>query len=166
MLSNFNVLLQEGSETRKHSQHLESCILEDRTAVKTDCSFDKSNNMLGSASKQETFQMNWKDKDRDATIILLRKEMESALECLKGVQVEMAKLRFEKETLRSSEQKSKESIGDLLAAVTSLQTYMDKFEQDLALKVDLVDNKLRTIEGAVQESSNSWYEQKKVCPYH
>ncbi|KAM3377124.1 kinesin-like protein KIN-12D [Capsicum galapagoense] len=151
-----------GSETRKHSQHLESCILEDRTAEKTDCSFDKSNNMLGSASKQETFQMNWKDKDRDATIILLRKEMESALECLKGVQVEMAKLRFEKETLRSSEQKSKESIGDLLAAVTSLQTYMDKFEQDLALKVDLVDNKLRTIEGAVQESSNSWYEQKKL----
>ncbi|KAF3667802.1 kinesin-like protein KIN-12D [Capsicum chacoense] len=157
-----NTSTWEGSETRKHSQHLESCILEDRTAVKTDCSFDKSNNMLGSASKQETFQMNWKDKDRDATIILLRKEMESALECLKGVQVEMAKLRFEKETLRSSEQKSKESIGDLLAAVTSLQTYMDKFEQDLALKVDLVDNKLRTIEGAVQESSNSWYEQKKL----
>ncbi|PHT41986.1 hypothetical protein CQW23_20840 [Capsicum baccatum] len=151
-----------GSETRKHSQHLESCTLEDRTAEKTDCSFDKSNNMFGSASKQGTFQMNWKDKDRDATIFLLRKEMESALECLKGVQAEMAKLLFEKEILRSSEQKSKESIGDLLAAVTSLQTYMDKFEQDLAFKVDLVDNKLRTIEGAVQESSNSWYEQKKL----
>ncbi|MCD9645601.1 hypothetical protein HAX54_034617 [Datura stramonium] len=82
-----------GSETRQHSHHLESCILEDSTAEKQDRSFDKSNNMIGSASKQETFQMNWKDKDRDATIILLREEMESTLECLKGVHAKMAKLR-------------------------------------------------------------------------
>lgn len=159
-------MLQTGSETRQHSQHLESYILEDRTAEKPDCSFDKSNNMLGSASKQDTFQINWKDKDRDATIILLRKEMESALECLKGVQAEMARLHVEKEALCSSEQKSKESIGELLAAVISLQTYMDKFEQQLELKMELVDNKLQTIEGAVLESSSSWYEQKKVGTYH
>ncbi|CAN4107643.1 unnamed protein product [Withania somnifera] len=151
-----------GSETREHSQHLQSCILEDRTAEKPGCSFDKSNNMHGSASKLERFQMNWKDKDRDATIILLRKEMESALECLKGVQAEMARLSVEKEALWSSEQKSKESIGDFLAAVTSLRTYMDKFEQELELKVELVDNKLRTIEGAVQETSSSWYDRKKL----
>ncbi|XP_015163781.1 phragmoplast orienting kinesin 2 isoform X1 [Solanum tuberosum] len=151
-----------GSETRQHSQHLESFILQDRTAEKPDCSFDKSNNMLGSASKQDTFQINWKDKNIDATVILLRKEMESALDCLKGVQAEMARLHVEKEALWSSEQKSKESIGDFLAAATSLQTYMDKFEQELVVKVELVDNKLRTIEGAVLESSSSWYEQKKL----
>lgn len=122
--------------------------------------------MLGSASKQDTLQINWKDKSRDATVILLRKEMESALDCLKGVQAEMARLHVEKEALWSSEQKSRERIGDFLAAATCLQTYMDKFEQELVLKVELVDNKLRTIEGAVLESSSSWYEQKKVGLYH
>ncbi|XP_059314093.1 kinesin-like protein KIN-12D [Lycium ferocissimum] len=132
-----------GTVTRQHSQHLESCI-------------------FGSVSKQKTFQMNWQDKDRDATIILLRKEIESSLECLKGVQAEMAGLRVEKEVLWSSEQKSKETVGDFLAAATSLQTYMDKFEQELELKVELVDNKLQKIEDAVKESSSSWYEQKKL----
>ncbi|KAK4378399.1 hypothetical protein RND71_000261 [Anisodus tanguticus] len=151
-----------GSDTRQHSQHLKSYIHEDKTAEKPDHSFDKSNNMLGSDSKQKTFQMNLKDKDRDATIILLRKEMESALECLKGVQAEMARLRVEKKALCSSEQKSKECIGDFLAAVTSLQTYMDKFEQEVELKVEVVDNKLQKIEGAVHESSSSWYKQKKL----
>lgn len=92
--------------------------------------------------------------------------MESALDCLKGVQAEMARLHVEKEALWSSEQKSRERIGDFLAAATCLQTYMDKFEQELVLKVELVDNKLRTIEGAVLESSSSWYEQKKVGLYH
>ncbi|XP_015061958.1 kinesin-like protein KIN-12D isoform X1 [Solanum pennellii] len=149
-------------ETRQHSQHLESFILEDRTAEKPGCSFNISNNMLGSANKQDTLQINWKDKSRDATVILLRKEMESALDCLKGVQAEMARLHVEKEALWSSEQKSRESIGDFLVAATCLQTYMDKFEQELVLKVELVDNKLRTIEGAVLESSSSWYEQKKL----
>lgn len=150
------------SEKSQHSQHLESCILEDRTAEKPDCSFDKSNSMLGSASKQDTLQINCKDKDRDATIVLLRKKMESALECLKGVQAEMARLHVEKEALWSAEQKSKGSIGDFVAAVTSLHTCMDKFEQELELKVELVNNRLQTIEGAVLESSSSWYEQKKL----
>ncbi|XP_009785936.1 kinesin-like protein KIN-12D [Nicotiana sylvestris] len=152
-----------GTEIRQHSQHLESCILEDRTAEKPDHSSDKSNNMLKSVSNWKTFQMNWKDKNaRDDTIILLRKEMESALECLKGVQAEMAKLCVEKEALRSSEQKSRESIGDFVTAVTSLQTYMDKFEHELEFKVELVDDKLQKIEDAVQESCSSWYEQKKL----
>lgn len=159
-------MLQTDSEKSQHSQHLESCILEDRTAEKPDCSFDKSNSMLGSASKQDTLQINCKDKDRDATIVLLRKKMESALECLKGVQAEMARLHVEKEALWSAEQKSKGSIGDFVAAVTSLHTCMDKFEQELELKVELVNNRLQTIEGAVLESSSSWYEQKKVGPYH
>ncbi|XP_019248305.1 PREDICTED: kinesin-like protein KIN-12D [Nicotiana attenuata] len=161
--SDYKFETRTGTEIRQHSQHLESCTLEDRTAEKPDHSSDKSNNMLKSASNRKTFQMNWKDKNaRDDTIILLRKEMESALECLKGMQAEMAKLCVEKEALQSSEQKSRERIGDFVTAVTSLQTYMDKFEHELEFKVELVDDKLQKIEDAVQESCSSWYEQKKL----
>lgn len=57
----------------------------------------------------------------DVTIILLRKEIESALLSLKEVQAEMVKLHEEKKQMWMSEKQSQESMKSLTTQVLTLK---------------------------------------------
>ncbi|CBI32470.3 unnamed protein product, partial [Vitis vinifera] len=80
---------------------------------------------------------------RDITIILLKKEIESALESLKGVQAEMAKLRVEKEEIWISEKQSRENMKCLMDQVLLLQSAMRNFEEQSGLKMVVFNDKIR-----------------------
>lgn len=109
----------------------------------------------GSISKESS--------DRDATIILLKKEIESALESLRGVQVEMVKLHDEKEQVSISEKQSRKSIESLMSQVLALQAAMDNFEEQFRLKMVHLDDKLLRVEEITQEAGGSWFQEKEVC---
>ncbi|KAI8554401.1 hypothetical protein RHMOL_Rhmol05G0095900 [Rhododendron molle] len=102
------------------------------------------------------------ESDRDATIILLKKEIESALDSLKGVQAEMARLRFEKEKVWMSEKESKESIKSVLTQVLSLQAAMINFDEVFGFKMESLDHKLRTVEEAGQNAGSTWCQEKEL----
>nr|KYP49832.1 Kinesin-like protein KIF15 [Cajanus cajan] len=65
--------------------------------------------------------------EKDVTITLLRKEIECALESLKEVQYEMAKLHEEKKEMSLCEKKSQQSIGCLTNQILFLQEAMNHF---------------------------------------
>ncbi|XP_010255107.1 PREDICTED: kinesin-like protein KIN-12D isoform X2 [Nelumbo nucifera] len=88
--------------------------------------------------------------DRDITILLLKKEIESALVSLRGVQVQMAKLLDEKEEIRKSEKKSRQSVECLKAQVLALQAEMSSMEKQFNLKMMELDNKLQTVEEVLE----------------
>lgn len=98
---------------------------------------------------------------RDITIILLKKEIESALESLKGVQAEMAKLRVEKEEIWISEKQSRENMKCLMDQVLLLQSAMRNFEEQSGLKMVVFNDKLRKVEQIVQETGSHWFETKE-----
>ncbi|GFY89976.1 phragmoplast orienting kinesin 2 [Actinidia rufa] len=105
----------------------------------------------------------WKDeKDRDATLILLKNEIESALNSLNGVQAEMAKLRVEKEEVWRTEKQSQESIKSLLAQVLSLQEVMNNFEKQFGCKMESLDHKLQRVEETVQDAGIFWCQEKEL----
>ncbi|KAF8406359.1 hypothetical protein HHK36_008446 [Tetracentron sinense] len=100
--------------------------------------------------------------DRDITIILLRKEIESALESLKGVQSQMTKLLEEKEEFRKSEQHSRKSMECLADQALTLQAEINNIERKSDLKLMELDNKLWTLEETAQEASICWCLTKEV----
>lgn len=102
---------------------------------------------------------------RDITIILLKKEIESALESLKGVQAEMAKLRVEKEEIWISEKQSRENMKCLMDQVLLLQSAMRNFEEQSGLKMVVFNDKIRKVEQIVQETGSHWFETKEVFHY-
>ncbi|KAL3538910.1 hypothetical protein ACH5RR_002276 [Cinchona calisaya] len=100
--------------------------------------------------------------NKDATIMLLKKEIESALESLNGVQAEMAKLRYEKENFCMSEKESLKGIESILSQVVVLWNAMDSFEEEFKLKIDALEAKLQGFEEIVQQSCTSWLEQNEM----
>lgn len=102
---------------------------------------------------------------RDATIILLKKEIESALESLKGVQAEMVKLRIEKEEIWMSEKQSQENMKLVTNQVLLLQSSIWNFEEQSGLKITEFNDKLHKVEKIVQETGSHWFETKEVLHY-
>ncbi|KAM7474929.1 hypothetical protein LguiB_022172 [Lonicera macranthoides] len=100
--------------------------------------------------------------DRDTTIILLKKEIESALESLRGVQVEMAKLHDEKEQVSISEKQSRKGIESLMSQVLALQAALDNFEEQFQLTMVHLDDKLLRVEEITQEAGSSWCQEKEL----
>lgn len=99
---------------------------------------------------------------RDAAIILLKKEIECALKSLKEVQAQMDKMQSEKEEILESERCSQKSIESLLNQTVVFRDAIDNFEGVFELKVSAVDDKIRRMEEAVQESLESWFQQTEV----
>ncbi|KAI3804977.1 hypothetical protein L1987_26916 [Smallanthus sonchifolius] len=99
---------------------------------------------------------------RDDTIILLKKELEIALESLNGVKTEMARLRSEKEVIRLSEKQSRQSIEVLVPQVLALQTIVDNFEKQIEVAMVSLDHKIQTVEGLLQESCKSCHQKRKL----
>lgn len=104
-----------------------------------------------------------KDKrDRDTTIILLRREIESALQSLKEVQVEMDKLRKENEDIVKSEQKTRESLKCFTDQVQNLQATMSNFESQSKLKMEVLNQRLEASEQIVVEAGSNLHENREV----
>ncbi|XP_042507685.1 kinesin-like protein KIN-12D isoform X2 [Macadamia integrifolia] len=100
--------------------------------------------------------------DKDLTIVLLRKELESALVSLMDVQAQMAELIDEKEEIRKCEKEGRKSIESLTAQVFALQAEISSMEKESDFKITALDNKLQMVEEIAQEAGNCWLETKKV----
>lgn len=81
--------------------------------------------------------------ERGKVIILLKQEMESALESLKEVQFEMARVQDEKEELKASEKRSLSNLNDLSAQFCNLETVMNNMEEQYQHKMEITDHKLK-----------------------
>lgn len=81
--------------------------------------------------------------ERGKVIILLKQEMESALESLKEVQFEMARVQDEKEELKASEKRSLSNLNDLAAQFCNLETVMNNMEKQYEHKMKITDHKLK-----------------------
>ncbi|KAF5814393.1 putative plus-end-directed kinesin ATPase [Helianthus annuus] len=99
---------------------------------------------------------------RDDTIVLLKKELETALESLKGVKAEMARLRSERDVIRLSEKQSRQSIEGFVPQVLALQATLDNFEKQTEVAMVSLDNKIQTVEGLLQKSCKSCHQKKKL----
>lgn len=100
--------------------------------------------------------------DRDVTVILLKKEIESALESLNEIQTEMAKLYHEKEQIWMSKERDVESMEHIRTQVLALQAAMSNFERQLGLKMEAANDKLKSFEQTVQESKTHLCQTKEV----
>ncbi|KAK4437834.1 Kinesin-like protein KIN-12D [Sesamum alatum] len=98
----------------------------------------------------------------DATIILLKKEIEYALKSLQEVQAEMGKLRLEKQEILAFEKCSRRSIESLTNQAVLLQNAIDDFEGEFERKVNAMDCKIGKMEAIVQESFTSWFQQREL----
>ncbi|PON49199.1 Kinesin-like protein [Parasponia andersonii] len=119
---------------------------------------------LNSCDQEDNFKsLPCKDKsDRDTTIILLRREIESALQSLKEVQVEMEKLRKENKDIVKSEQKTRESLKCFTNQVHNLQATMNDFESQSKLKLEALNQKLEASEQIVVEAGSHLYETREL----
>lgn len=102
--------------------------------------------------------------ERDVMIILLKKEIESALKSLKEVQAEMEKLHEEKKEMWKSEQQSQKSIKSFTTQALKLQATMNDFENQSKLKMEALSQKLQAFESIVLEAGSHWYHTKEVDP--
>ncbi|KAK4477060.1 hypothetical protein RD792_016264 [Penstemon davidsonii] len=153
-----------GTRTERNINHVDKRNLEDVTVeiskclsvagTAKECTINENN--LASESTLKSM------KSRDSTIILLKKEIESALRSLQEVQTEMGKLRSEKEEILVSEKCSKKSIQFLMNQAVTLQDAIDCFEAQFELKVNALDGKLGKMEESVQESCTSWFQQREL----
>lgn len=131
-------------------------------------SFDVGNSMIESSCDRKTLESERKCKnvfDREATIILLKKEIESAFESLKEVKAEIAKLRGEKHEILLSEKQSRQSMKHLIDQISALQASMVIFEEQSGLKMVNFSNKLVTVEQILHETCASWCQTKEVVHY-
>ncbi|KAF5727235.1 hypothetical protein HS088_TW22G00924 [Tripterygium wilfordii] len=89
---------------------------------------------------------------RDIAVILLRKEIESALRSLHKVEAGMAKLKDEEEEISMSNKQSQESINYLTIQILALQEAIDDFGKKFDLKIEAVSNKLQAFDQICLES--------------
>ncbi|KAL5855677.1 hypothetical protein ACOSQ4_005479 [Xanthoceras sorbifolium] len=100
-------------------------------------------------------------RERDSTIVLLRLEIESALESLKEVQAEMAKLHGEKEEMLVSKKQNEKGMKCLVTQLLTLQATMDNFEKQSELKIEAVNRKLGEFEQIAHEAGTDWHQTKE-----
>lgn len=99
---------------------------------------------------------------RDAIILSMKRELRSALEGLKQLQAEMARLQKAEEERLLSEKLEKEKINHLSGQVLGLHKAMSKFEDDLKLRIDASHCKIQNFEQAVVNAGNDWCTVKEV----
>ncbi|XP_027112402.1 kinesin-like protein KIN-12D isoform X1 [Coffea arabica] len=150
-----------GMETKEAFKYMNSCADGDIIFKSPGCFADLGNNRSGENILE--CQNTLKDvNNKDATIMLLKKEIESALESLNGVQAEMSKLRDEKDKFYTSEKEIQRGIECIVNQVVLLQNAMDYFEEESKFRIDSLEFKLHGLEEIVQHSCNSWIKQKEL----
>ncbi|XP_050231749.1 kinesin-like protein KIN-12D isoform X2 [Mercurialis annua] len=124
----------------------------------------RSETRNSSCSSSEKYEFNKASKDvcdREVTIILLKKEIESALESLRDVQVDVARLHREKEEIQLAEKHSQESWKCITTQLLALQTIMSKFEKKFEQKIVAANHKLQGFGQIVQEIGTRWCQTKE-----
>ncbi|XP_058069283.1 kinesin-like protein KIN-12D [Magnolia sinica] len=103
--------------------------------------------------------------DKDVTILLLKKEIESALDSLRGVQDQMSKLLDEKDEIKNSEKQSQASIECLTAQVLQLQMEMNDMEKQFEFRVLDLKHKLEAVEEMAEEANTCYSMTKEVLEH-
>ncbi|KAF3435686.1 hypothetical protein FNV43_RR22777 [Rhamnella rubrinervis] len=100
--------------------------------------------------------------DRDFMVVLLKKEIESALESLKEVQAEMGKLHEEKTEMQMSEQQNQQIMKCFITQALNLEATMNDFENQFKLKMEAFSQRLESFEHIVLEAGSHWYQTKQL----
>lgn len=87
-----------------------------------------------------------REQDKDEVIFLLRKEIVSALESLKGVQIQMSDLLSEKEEILKAEREGKKTVDGIKSQVIELETKMSSLENMAEDDMIKMANKLYHLE--------------------
>ncbi|OMO74183.1 Semialdehyde dehydrogenase, NAD-binding protein [Corchorus capsularis] len=128
------------------------------------CSFKVGESLHGSSCHKKFKESGETCKnlcDKEVTVILLKRELESAMESLKEVQAEISRICSEKEEIRLSEEKSKESLRCLATHVLALEATTRDLGKLLELKIGAVNNKVSTFEQTMQEIRTHWCQTKE-----
>ncbi|KZV17756.1 phragmoplast orienting kinesin 2 [Dorcoceras hygrometricum] len=155
---------QSGIGTGQHINEMNSCNIE---AVRTETSTYSMNapiveEHIAGHSRLTSNNTLTSVKSRDNTIILLKKEIESAMKSLHEVETEMVKLRLEKEEFSLSEKTNRKSLVSLMNQAVLLQNAVHKFESEFELNVTCLNNKLVSLESILQGSRASWFQEKEL----
>ncbi|KAL1811940.1 hypothetical protein ACET3Z_022005 [Daucus carota] len=94
--------------------------------------------------------------NREATVVLLREEIESAVKSLKRAHLEIANLRKENKEARDSEEGTRQVMEVIILQVLSLQEIICNFENQADSKVNRLDHKLLKMECAIKDTVTSW----------
>lgn len=159
-----------GTELHDHQNNTEDskerlvdgCLHENSFKVGKSVSDSTEWKVIGFQCGQEEFR-NGKTP-ADVTILLLRKELESALDSLKGVQIQMSKLVDEKEEVKKSEKQSRESIKCLTGQVLRLKTEMNDMEKQIDFRITELNHKLKMMGEMVKEADSYISEAQEVKP--
>ncbi|KAI3978944.1 hypothetical protein MKX01_016119 [Papaver californicum] len=100
--------------------------------------------------------------DGDTTIVLLKKEIDSALGSLREVQAQMAKLLKEKDEIRKSDIHCRINMEGITAQVRNFQTESDATGKQFELKLNELEHKLLASEKRVKETKSYWIKKKEV----
>ncbi|GAB2250392.1 hypothetical protein Droror1_Dr00016642 [Drosera rotundifolia] len=116
-----------------------------------------------SAYECEERNLQYKDaSEKDVTILLLRKEIESAIDSLKAVQSEVACLCAEKEKNYKSDKRARESMEMLKVQVLALEGSLVDFEKQCGTKMTNLNHKLLKTEQSAEETVAYWYQRKEL----
>lgn len=155
-------LLQLDAETNKS---VDVHFVDDKKTEFSDCSSRARKSLCDYSCKQKQMESGKSFEDmhqKDVTIALLKREIESAIESLKEVQAEMAKLQYEKEKMLMSEKQYEKNMKNLTTEVLTFQAAIDEFQKQSELKIEAITHKVETVEHIVQEAGTYWYETKEV----
>ncbi|XP_022725985.1 kinesin-like protein KIN-12D isoform X2 [Durio zibethinus] len=154
----------EGIDERRSNIVTDDKDLHSVQDLETDCSFKVGEILHGSPCDEKCMESGKSCKnlcDREVAIILLKKEIELAMESLKEVQAEMGKICNEKEEIQLSEKQSKESLRCLAKHALALEETMSDFEKVLELKIGAVNHKIDTVEQTMQQIRTHWHQTKE-----
>ncbi|XP_020273285.1 kinesin-like protein KIN-12F isoform X2 [Asparagus officinalis] len=99
--------------------------------------------------------------DRERTIVLLRRELESAFDSLREVKAQMVKLLDEKEDVKQSEVQSKKNVEHLTVEVLLFKSEMIDKEQQFESRLLELEEKLQRVEESTVSSNVCWHEMKE-----
>lgn len=154
--------MQLDAETNKS---VDVHFVDDKKTEFSDCSSRARKSLCDYSCKQKQMESGKIFDDmhkKDVTIALLKREIDSAIESLKEVQAEMAKLQYEKEKMLMSEKQYEKNMKNLTTEVLTLQAAINEFQKQSELKIEAITHKVEAVEHIVQEAGTYWYETKEV----
>ncbi|PKA54315.1 Kinesin-like protein KIN12A [Apostasia shenzhenica] len=119
-------------------------------------------NLMGkSPNNSECRYLAENEPEREKTIVILRREIESALESVTKVQSQMVKLIDEKDEFKKSVSASRDSIKCLTAEVLRLNLDILNKEKVFEFKLLELDQKLKNIQGNAMAYNCFWRKEKE-----
>lgn len=100
--------------------------------------------------------------DKDITITLLRREIESALESLKHVQAEITLMHEQKRERATCEKLGNERIKLLLNQLLMMDAAMSSFEEKSCQKIEVLESKLYSLRPKLKDSCSTLSKTKEV----